>query len=178
MQARVMRTIGKGMGIAAFMVCAASGCVELKYTAVDRLDDKIAILTSRAPRSVYVAVPSVRHKDRRHIEFFASSVAAVLEKNGFTVVADPAAADIVIHANARFYRKAHGTFLFILILPIYRFNDDFDGIAMDLSYKTDQGQWRKNYRVYYRGWLADDFERAIALLCKAIIADLPAAPQK
>ncbi|MFA5099759.1 MAG: hypothetical protein WC547_02605 [Candidatus Omnitrophota bacterium] len=168
---------GRGFCVAILIFCvAASGCVELKYTALNRLDDPVAIRSSRAPESIYFSFASVRQKDRQYTEYFTSMFFASIEKKGFTVADTPDRADIVINAQLTFYKKANGTFLFVLILPVYRFNEDYDGLAMSISYKTDQGRWQKKYRVYYRGWLDGDLEIASDLLLRAIIKDINLSP--
>ena len=168
------RSIAHGAAALMFLACTAAGCVELKYSAANRLDDPVSVSISSPPSSVHVCISSSRENDDPRVRSISSALAAALRKKGLIITDSPEAADIVMNGRARLYRKADGTFLFILIFPIYRFNEDYDGISIDLACKTDHGNWRKNYRVYYRGWLADDFDRAVDLFCKAVIADLPA----
>jgi hypothetical protein len=150
---------------------AVSGCVELKYSAQNRLNDRVAIRPARAVRSVYFSFSSPP-KDRSYAEYFSAAFTAALQKKGFVVVDTASNADIVIKASAVFYKKAQGTFLFVLIVPTYRFNEEYDGIAMTITYKTDKGHCHKKYRAYYRGWLGGDQEIASDLILKAIIKDI------
>ncbi|HOU36694.1 MAG TPA: hypothetical protein PLJ26_03475 [Candidatus Omnitrophota bacterium] len=158
---------------AVILLWTATGCVELKYSAANRLDDPIDVLTSRPPSSVYFSFSAPNRHDAPRVRFISGALASALGKEGLALAEGPDAADIVMTGRCTFYRKAQGSFLFILVLPIYRFNEDYDGISLDLRYQTDKGRWKKTYRVYYRGWLADDFELAVDHLCKAIVADLP-----
>lgn len=167
------RSIAHGAAALMFLACTAAGCVELKYSAANRLADPVSVSISAPPSSVHVCIASSRVSDDPRARSISAALAAALRKKGLIIADSPEAADLVMNGRARFYRKADGTFLFILIFPIYRFNEDYDGISVDLAYKTDNGNWRKNYRVYYRGWLTDDFDRAVDLFCKAVIADLP-----
>ena len=169
-----------------FVVCAAimifsvviSGCVELKYTAINRLNDPVAIMSSRAVRSVYFSFPASHPQNKQYLEYFTSALTASLEKKGFTVAGAPADADIVMRVRLTFYKKAQGTFLFVLFVPTYRFNEEYDGIAMQIAYKTDKGHWHKKYRAYYRGWLDGDLEIASDLILKAIMKDIsPPEPE-
>jgi len=162
-----------GSTAAVILWWAATGCVELKYSAVNRLDDPIDVRASRVPSTVYFSFSAPSRHDASRVRFISGALASTLGKEGLASATDPDAADIVMAGRCTFYRKAQGSFLFILVLPIYRFNEDYDGIALDMRYKTDKGQWKKTYRVYYRSWLADDFELAVDHLCKAIVADIP-----
>ena len=154
------------------LVACAGGCVELKYSAQNRLSDPVSIRSSRAVRSVYFSFPEARPKDKQYCEYFAAEFAAALEKKGFVVTDTASNADIVIKAKAAFYKKAQGTFLFVLIVPTYRFNEEYDGIAMKIAFQTDKGRWNKKYRAYYRGWLEGDIEIASDSLIQAIIKDI------
>jgi hypothetical protein len=156
----------------ALLVACVGGCVELKYSAQNRLSDPVSIRSSRAVRSVYFSFPEARPKDKQYCEYFTAEFTAALQKKGF-VLADAAdKADIVIKAKAAFYKKAQGTFLFVLIVPTYRFNEEYDGIAMNIAFQTDKGRWHKKYRAYYRGWLDGDMEIASDHIFKAIIKDI------
>ncbi|MFA6384364.1 MAG: hypothetical protein WCY10_03220 [Candidatus Omnitrophota bacterium] len=157
---------------AMMLFIAGAGCVELKYSAQNRLGDPVAIKSSRPLSSVYFSFPNARPKDKQYAGDFTSTFIASLEEKGFTAAVSPDSADIVITASVIFYRKAQGTFLFVLIVPTYRFNEEYDGIAMKVAYKTDKGRWHKKYRVYYRGWLDGDMEIASNLLRKAILKDI------
>jgi hypothetical protein len=154
---------------------AAGGCVELKYSAQDRLTGPVAIKSSRAIQSVYFSFPAVRPGDKPYCDYFTAAFAEALQKNGFVAADTASGADIVIKAKAVFYRKAQGTFLFVLIIPTYRFNEEYDGIAMTVTYKTDKGRSHKKYRVYYRGWLDGDRDIASNTLLKEIIKDISPA---
>ena len=152
--------------------CAAGGCVELKYSAKNRLNDPVDIRSSKAVRSVYFSFQPDTPKNKKFAEYFRSALKKSLEKKGMVLADEASRADIVINANTFFYRKADGTFLFILIFPVYRFIEDYDGISMNISYKTDQGQWLKKYRAYYRAWLVDELDTASDLLVEAVIKDI------
>ena len=149
-----------------------AGCIELKYSASNRLNDPVAIKFSRAPVSVYFSFPRTHQKDKQYSEYFTSAFTMLLEKKGFTVATAPASADIAIKARVTFYKKAQGSFLFVLFVPTYRFNEEYDGVLLDISYETDKGRWHKKYRVYYRGWLDGDLAAASDLIQKAIIDDI------
>jgi hypothetical protein len=151
---------------------AVSGCVELKYSAANRLGDPIAIRSSRAVRSVYFSFPAARPDDKQYCEYFTTAFSAALQKKGFVAADTESNADIVIKAKAAFYKKADGTFLFVLIVPTYRFNEEYDGIAMKIAFQTDKGRWHKKYRAYFRGWLDGDMEIASTAIVQAIINDI------
>jgi hypothetical protein len=157
--------------------CVAGGCIELKYSARNRLDDPVHIRSSAAVKSVYFSFQPAALKNQKFAEYFSSAFKKSLEKKGMVPADQAYGADIAINARASFYKKADGTFLFILIIPTYRFTEDYDGISMDASFKTDQGQWRKKYRVYYRGWVVDELDTAADLLVEAVIKDISPAPQ-
>jgi hypothetical protein len=165
------------LGLALAISCAAGGCVELKYSARNRLSDPVDIRSSAAVKAVYFSFQQTPLKNEKFAEYFPAALKKSIEKKGMVFADEASGADIVINANTLFYRKAQGTFLFILIFPVYRFTEDYDGISLDISYKTDQGQWRKNYRAYYRGWLVDELETASDLLVEAVIKDISPASQ-
>jgi hypothetical protein len=160
------------------LVACAGGCVELKYSAQNRLSDPVSIRSSRAIRSVYFSFLDARPQDKQYCEFFTAGFTTALEKKGFVAAGTASNADIVIKAKAAFYKKAQGTFLFVLIVPTYRFNEEYDGISMKIAFQTDKGRWNKRYRAYYRGWLDGDIEIASDSITQAIIEDISLPPHK
>jgi hypothetical protein len=158
--------------------CGLCGCVELKYSAEDRLDDVVAIRPAMPGASVYFVLSCDNPKDKEYALYFVSAAEVAFEKNGFKIVDNPSEADIIVRARCCFYKKAQGTFLFVLILPVYRFNEDYDGLVMNVAYRTEKGRWSKKYRAYYRGWLEGDRDLASGRILEAILRDIPSSPAK
>jgi len=158
--------------LALALFCGAGGCVELKYSAKNRLNDPVDIRSSNPVKSVYFSFQPAALKNKKFAEYFPSALKKSIEKKGMVFANEASGADIIISANTVFYKKADGTFLFVLIIPTYRFTENYDGISMDVSFKTDQGQWRKKYRVYYRGWVVDELDTAADLLVETVIKDI------
>ena len=152
--------------------CFISGCVELKYTALNKLDTKVAVKSSRPVQTVFFSLPRLNRSTVQWGDYFSKSFAAALEARGLAIADNSAQADIVIKAYPKFYTKQQGTFLFVLLLPTYRFTEEYDGLLLKVYFKTDKGRWCKYYRVYYRSWLDNDLEMSSDNIIKAIFNDI------
>ena len=172
-----MRTlISRSMGLIVAAViagaCFMSGCVELKYTTLNKLDAKLKVKSSRPVQTVYFSLPKLDRKYSQWGNGFSKSLSGFMEAKGLTIVDTPGRADIVIKAYPKFYTKQQGTFLFVFLLPTYRFTEEYDGLLLKVRYKTDKGRWGKYYRVYFRSWLDGDLELSSDLIIETIFKDM------
>ena len=163
--------------LAAGLIASAciSGCVELKYYADNRLDDSVAIKSSRVLKSLYASFTCLPGCDKRFVEDFSISMAKAFESKGYEIALPGAEVDLVLNGRLRLYKKQRGNFFFILFIPIYRFSETYDGIELKVTFKTDKGSWRKTYRAYYRGWLESDQAQAADLIIRSILRDISPA---
>jgi len=66
-----------------FLAC---GCVELKYSAANRLGGPVGIRTSSEPASVYISLRGGRGADSdSRVKFISSALSSALQKRGLAV---------------------------------------------------------------------------------------------
>ncbi len=168
------KTGRKILVFACAVLCALSlgGCVEFKYTTIEKLDGNLSLRSSGPVKTVYFSFPRLKRDRQKWGGYFSSNLLNALSARGFVPVDSPDQADIVLKAYPKFYTKQQGTFLIVFLLPTYRFTEEYDGLFLKIYFKTDKSRKSKSYKVYYRSWLDGDLELASDRIIKTAAGDI------